>query len=128
MSKKNNQSPAKEFNTIENSNAIAIGNLKEEENIIAEDAIVIEGVISGNIAEAPVEEAKEEKEENKEEVHEESAVIAERKVHDKPKKKASNRQGVIEEVGLASVVVIDINGNRFLLTGVNGKVGDIVEF
>ena len=115
MSKKNNQSPAKEFNAIENSNAIAIENLKEKENIMAE-------------AEAPVEEAKEEKEENKEEVHEGSAVIAERKVHDKPKKKASNRQGVIEEVGLASVVVIDMNGNRFLLTGVNGKVGDIVEF
>ena len=122
MSKKNNQSPAKELVTVEESNVITTENLEEKESIIAEGAIVKESI------KASVEEAKEEKEEIKEEAHEESAVIAEKKVHDKPKEKASNRQGVIEEVGLASVVVIDINGNRFLLTGVNGKVGDIVEF
>lgn len=122
MSKKNNQSPAKELATVEESNVIATENLEKKESIIAEGAIVKESI------KAPVEEAKEEKEEIKEEVHEESAVITERKVHDKPKKKASNRQGVIEEVGLASVIVIDINGNRFRLTGVRGNVGDMVEF
>lgn len=122
MSKKNNQSPAKELITVEESNAISTENLEKKESIIAEDAIVKEAT------KVPVEEAKEEKEEIKEEVQEESAAIAEKKVQDKPKKKASKRQGVIEEVGLASVIVIDINGNRFRLIGTKGNVGDIIEF
>lgn len=122
MSKKNNQSPAKELIDVEESNVISTENLGEKESIIAEDAIVKEAT------KAPIEEAKEEKEEIKEEVQEEPAVIAEEKVQDKPKRKASKRQGVIEEVGLASVIVIDINGNRFRLTGIKGNVGDTVEF
>ena len=49
-------------------------------------------------------------------------------IQNKPKKKASKKQGVIVDVKLASVIVVDIKGNRFRLTGVKGNVGDTVEF
>ena len=116
MSKKNKQSPAKEILAVEEE--ITTEKLNNEEIMIAEEAVV----------EAPVEEAKGEKEENIKEVQKESYIIKEKKNQDKPKKKVSKRQGVIIEVRLASVIVVDMNGNRFRLTGVRGNVGDTVEF
>lgn len=120
MSKKNKQSPVNEVAAVEEKEVIATESLNENEIVIAEEAVV-EATIK-----APVEEAKEEKEENKE-VQEEALVI-EKKIQDKPKKKVPKRQGVIVEAGLASVIVVDLKGNRFRLTGVKGNVGDTVEF
>lgn len=120
MSKKNKQSPANEVAAVEEREVIATENLSEDEIVIAEEAVV------GATIEVPVEEAEKEKEENKE-VQEETPVV-EKKIQDKPKKKVSKRQGVIVEAGLASVVVVDLSGNRFRLTGVKGNVGDTVEF
>lgn len=120
MSKKNKQSPAKEVATVEENEVITTESLEEKEIVIAEEAVV------EATNEAPVEEAKEEKEENKEVQKE--IVTTEKKVQDKPKKKVSKRQGVIIEARLASVIVVDMNGNRFRLTGVKGNVGDKVEF
>ena len=120
MSKKNKQSPANEIAAVEEKEVIATENLNENEIVIAEEAVV-EATI-----EAPVEETKEEKEENKE--VQEQIPVMEKKIQDKPKKKVSKRQGVIVEARLASVIVVDLNGNRFRLTGVKGNVGDTVEF
>lgn len=120
MSKKNKQSPANEIAAVEEKQVIATESLTENESVIAEEAVV-EATIK-----APVEEAKKEKEENKE--VQENTPVMEKKIHDKPKKKVSKRQGVIVEAGLASVIVVDLNGNRFRLTGVKGNVGDTVEF
>ena len=110
MSKKNRQSPAKEIAAV------------EENKVIAEEAVVKATI------EAPVKETKKEKEEEVKEVQEESSAIVEKKVQDKFKKKISKRQGVIVEARLASVIVVDMNGNRFRLTGVKGNIGDTVEF
>lgn len=120
MSKKNKQSPANEITAVDEKEVIATEDLKENEIVIAEETVV-EATI-----EAPVEETKEEKEENKE--VQEYVSVMEKKIQDKPKKKVSKRQGVIVEAGLASVVVVDLSGNRFRLTGVKGNVGDTVEF
>ena len=120
MSKKNKQSPVNEITAVEEKEVVATEILKEKEIVIAEEAVV-EATI-----EAPVEEAKKEKEEIKE-VQEEAPVMEE-KIQDKPKKEVSKRQGVIVEARLASVIVVDLNGNRFRLTGVKGNVGDTVEF
>ena len=117
MSKKNGQSPAKEIAAVEENKVITTEKLEKNEIVIAEEAVV----------EAPVKETKKEKEEVKE-VQEESTAIVEKKIQDKPKKKVSKRQGIIVEVRLASVIVVDMNGNRFRLTGVKGNVGDTVEF
>ena len=122
MSKKNRQSPAKEFTAVEENEMIVTEKLKEDENIIVEEAVV------ETIFETPVEETKKEKEEEIKEVQEDSVVVTEKKVQDKPKKKVFKRQGVIVETRLASVIVVDVNGNRFRLTGVKGNVGDTVEF
>ena len=120
MSKKNKQSPANEIAVVEEKEVIATENLNENEIVIAEEAVV-EATI-----EAPVEETKKEKEENKE--VQEYIPVMEKKIQDKPKKKVSKRQGVIVEAGLASVIVVDLNSNRFRLIGVKGNVGDTVEF
>ena len=121
MSKKNKQSPANEITAVENEEVIATENLKEDEIVIAEETVV-EATI-----EAPVEEEDKKEKEELKEVRERTPVM-EKKIQDKPKKKISKRQGVIVEAGLASVIVVDLMGNRFRLIGVKGNVGDTVEF
>ena len=120
MSKKTKQSPVNELAMVEETESIVTETLAENDNMIVKETVVEATV------EAPVEETKEEKKENKE--VQEKAPVVEKKIQDKPKKKVSKRQGIIVEAGLASVIVVDLSGNRFRLTGVKGNVGDTVEF
>lgn len=95
-----------------NANETVVENT-DKENMIAED------VVTGQ----PIKDvAKDDKE-----VLVSATKVVEKAIQNKPKK-STKRQGVIVEKRLASVVVVDLNGNRFRLTGVNGNVGDTVDF
>lgn len=135
MSKKNKQSRVNEISAIEIKEQ-TIARVAEEENntdnIAVVEAVADLSVVEETMDTPVIEDVKEEKEEKEEvaEVKASKEVKTSKKEanQNKPTNKKSNGQGVIVESGIASVVVVDLNGNYFRLFGVKGNVGDTVEF
>lgn len=119
---KKKKAPVQEIATV-NEKAVIEVEEKVKETLVEE----IELAVAEEAVVDPVEEMNEvvEEELSKEEIQEESV---EDKKEVEPEVKKPKKQGVVVEVSLAGVTVMDVNGCRFKLFGVKGNIGDTIEF